>query len=153
MGFEYPRLSSSNSVLIWPRLCVFLSDCWRYAITRHMCALTRVMCVHISNLLFDQTCGYGYLSAKEAVFILTVLCQQSATKCNKASVERICAFLNIPSNALKIIRQQARLFDQREYGSNAPPYVYGTLLEAILFYQKLSGQLYEWGYEQNPYDP
>ena len=31
--------------------------------------------------------------------------------------------------------------------------VYGTLLGAILFYQKLSGQLYEWGYEQNPYDP
>ena len=25
--------------------------------------------------------------------------------------------------------------------------VYGTLLEAILFYQKLSGQLYDWGYE------
>ena len=23
----------------------------------------------------------------------------------------------------------------------------------MLFYQKLSGQLYEWGYEQNPYDP
>ena len=31
--------------------------------------------------------------------------------------------------------------------------VYGTLLGAILFYQKLSGQLYEWGYKQNPYDP
>ena len=31
--------------------------------------------------------------------------------------------------------------------------VYGKLLEAILFYQKLSGQLYEWRYEQNPYDP
>ena len=31
--------------------------------------------------------------------------------------------------------------------------VYGTLLGAILFYQKLSGQLYEWGYEQNPYNP
>ena len=31
--------------------------------------------------------------------------------------------------------------------------VYRTLLGAILFYQKLSGQLYEWRYEQNPYDP
>ena len=31
--------------------------------------------------------------------------------------------------------------------------VYGTLLGSILFYQKLSDQLYEWGYEQNPYDP
>ena len=31
--------------------------------------------------------------------------------------------------------------------------MYGTLLGAILFYKKLSGQLYEWGYEQNPYDP
>ena len=31
--------------------------------------------------------------------------------------------------------------------------VYGTLLGAILFYQKSSGQLYEWGYRQNPYDP
>ena len=27
--------------------------------------------------------------------------------------------------------------------------VYGTLLGAIFFYQKLSGQLYKWGYEQN----
>ena len=31
--------------------------------------------------------------------------------------------------------------------------VYGTLLGAILFYQKLSRQLYEWGYEQSPYNP
>ena len=31
--------------------------------------------------------------------------------------------------------------------------VYQTLVGEILFYQKLSGQLYEWGYEQNPYDP
>ena len=31
--------------------------------------------------------------------------------------------------------------------------VYGTLLGAILFYQKLSGQLYNWGYKKNPYDP
>ena len=30
--------------------------------------------------------------------------------------------------------------------------VYGTLLGGILFYQKLSGQLYEWVYKQNPYD-
>ena len=31
--------------------------------------------------------------------------------------------------------------------------VYDTLLGAILFCQKLSSQLYEWGYEQNPYNP
>ena len=31
--------------------------------------------------------------------------------------------------------------------------VCGMLLGAILFYQKLSGQLYDWDYEQNPYDP
>ena len=31
--------------------------------------------------------------------------------------------------------------------------VYGTLLGAILFYHKLSDQLYKWGYKQNPYDP
>ena len=31
--------------------------------------------------------------------------------------------------------------------------VYGMVLGAILFYQKLSGQLYKWGYDQNPYDP
>ena len=31
--------------------------------------------------------------------------------------------------------------------------VYGTLLGAILFYQKLSGQFYDWGYKQNSYDP
>ena len=31
--------------------------------------------------------------------------------------------------------------------------VYETLLGAILFYQRLSCQLYEWGYKQNPYDP
>jgi hypothetical protein len=30
--------------------------------------------------------------------------------------------------------------------------VYGTLLGAILFYQKLSKQLIEWGYEPNCYD-
>ena len=30
--------------------------------------------------------------------------------------------------------------------------VYGTLLGAVLFYQKLSDQLYEWGYEQSPYE-
>ena len=30
--------------------------------------------------------------------------------------------------------------------------VYRMLLGAILFYQKLSSQLYEWGYKQNPYD-
>ena len=29
-------------------------------------------------------------------------------------------------------------------------YRYRTLLRAILFYQKLSDQLYEWEYEQNP---
>jgi hypothetical protein len=31
--------------------------------------------------------------------------------------------------------------------------VYGTLLGAILFYQKLSKQLNDWGYVQNDYDP
>jgi hypothetical protein len=31
--------------------------------------------------------------------------------------------------------------------------VYGTLLGAILFYQKLSKQLNDWGYVQNNYDP
>ena len=31
--------------------------------------------------------------------------------------------------------------------------VYGTLLGAILFYEKLAGKLVEWGYEINPYDP
>ena len=30
--------------------------------------------------------------------------------------------------------------------------IYGALLGAILFYQKLSGHVYEWGYEQNPYN-
>jgi predicted nucleotidyltransferase len=31
--------------------------------------------------------------------------------------------------------------------------VYGTLLGAILFYQRLSTQLNDWGYVQNDYDP
>ena len=31
--------------------------------------------------------------------------------------------------------------------------VYGTILRAILFYQRLSGQLYNWRYTQNPYNP
>ena len=31
--------------------------------------------------------------------------------------------------------------------------IYGTLLGAILIYQKLSGQLYKWGYKYNSYDP
>ena len=31
--------------------------------------------------------------------------------------------------------------------------VYGTLLGRILFYQKLSLQQYEWGYDQNPCNP
>ena len=30
--------------------------------------------------------------------------------------------------------------------------VYGTILGAILFYNKLSGQLNEWGFEKNYYD-
>jgi hypothetical protein len=30
--------------------------------------------------------------------------------------------------------------------------VYGTLLGAILFYEKLTKQLEEWGYEPNCYD-
>jgi hypothetical protein len=46
------------------------------------------------------------------------------------------------------------------YGKNGRKYVYakltkavyGTLLGAILFYQKLSQQLVEWGYESNYYD-
>ena len=76
------------------------------------------MFVRISNLYFDCGCGHGYLSAKEAVFILTVLCQQSATKCNKVqqsatkcnkvSVERIYlniqSFLNICSKVFKMKR-------------------------------------------------
>ena len=36
---------------------------------------------------------------------------------------------------------------------SSPKTVYGTLLGAILFYQKLSGQLYNWRNKQNPYDP
>ena len=31
--------------------------------------------------------------------------------------------------------------------------VYKTLLGALLYYLKLSGQLEEWGYNQNTYDP
>jgi hypothetical protein len=31
--------------------------------------------------------------------------------------------------------------------------VYGSLLGAILFYQRLSKQLTDWGYVQNNYDP
>jgi hypothetical protein len=46
------------------------------------------------------------------------------------------------------------------YGKNGRKYVYakltkvvnGTLLGAILFYQKLSQQLVDWGYESNYYD-
>jgi hypothetical protein len=46
------------------------------------------------------------------------------------------------------------------YGNNGRKYVYakftkavyGTLLGAILFYQKLSKQLVDWGYEPNCYD-
>lgn len=30
--------------------------------------------------------------------------------------------------------------------------VYGTLLRAIIFHQKLSNQLTDWGFEMNPYD-
>ena len=30
--------------------------------------------------------------------------------------------------------------------------VYGTLLGAILFYEKLAVQLHDWGYIMNPYD-
>jgi hypothetical protein len=47
------------------------------------------------------------------------------------------------------------------YGKNGRKYVYtkltkavyyGTLLGAILFYEKLSKQLVDWGYEPNCYD-
>jgi hypothetical protein len=31
--------------------------------------------------------------------------------------------------------------------------LYGTMQAALLFWQKLSGQLQEWGFELNPYDP
>lgn len=30
--------------------------------------------------------------------------------------------------------------------------IYGMLLGAILFYEKFSGQLLEWGFEMNPYN-
>ena len=30
--------------------------------------------------------------------------------------------------------------------------IYGTLRGALLFYEKLTGHLKDWGFEQNPYD-
>ena len=64
---------SQDSVLIKPRLCLNLNDQRRYDLTRHMCALTRVMCVHISSWNIECSYAHRYLSAIEAVFVLTVL--------------------------------------------------------------------------------
>ena len=50
MNIEYP---GTNSVPNLPRLFILLSDWWRYAITRHQSVLTRVICVHIINLVYD----------------------------------------------------------------------------------------------------
>ena len=64
-------------------------------------------------------------------------------------VKMIC---EIDPNYLKYVLTNKRTGKQKLYGKLTKA-VYGTLLGAILFYQKLSGQLYEWGYTQNPYDP
>ena len=112
MDFEYP---GTYSFPIWPPLCIILSDWWRYALTRHIGTQLSTTCVCLSNQYFDYSCIYGYLSAKDAVFVLTVLCQ-------RMSVERIFeVFFKFFEYALKIIWQQVRHFEQHEYGSNAPP--------------------------------
>ena len=83
MDFDYPRLECLNSIQNWPSLCLILSNWQAYALTRHIRTQTIIMCVHISNLFVDWTCSYVYLSAIELVFVLTVLYQRSATKCNE----------------------------------------------------------------------
>ena len=89
--------NESNSVPIMPSLCLILYDWTRYALTRHIGTHLSSVRVCQSNSNFDCTCSRGYLSAKEAVFILTVLCQRSAT-----NDRALNSYLNIPSNALKL---------------------------------------------------
>ena len=52
----------------------------------------------------------------------------------------------------KYVVTNKRTGKKRLYGKLTKA-VYGTLLGAILFYQKLSGQLEEWGYTVNLYGP
>ena len=53
--------------------------------------LRSIMCVCLTNCYIDSCYGHGYIRAIEAVFVLTVLCQQIC-------VEGIYAlFLNFPS--------------------------------------------------------
>ena len=64
-------------------------------------------------------------------------------------VKMIC---KIDSSYEKYVLTNKTTGKKRLYGKLTKA-VYGMLLGAILFYQKLSDQLYEWGYGQNPYDP
>ena len=64
-------------------------------------------------------------------------------------VKIIC---EIDPNYFKNVLTNKRSGKQKLYGK-LTKVVYGTLLGAILFYQKLSGQLYKWRYTQNPYNP
>ena len=64
-------------------------------------------------------------------------------------VKMIC---EIDLNYLKYVLTNKRTGKQKLYGKLTKAF-HETLLGAILFYQKLSGQLYEWGYTQNPYNP
>ena len=64
-------------------------------------------------------------------------------------VKMIC---EIDPNYEKYVLTSKTTGKKRLYGKLTKA-VYGTLLGTILFYQKLSGQLYEWGYKKNPYDP
>ena len=69
MDFDYP---GTNSVPTESLLRLVLSDWWSNALTRHIAALTRVMCVRICNWFIDLSYFHVYLSAIEAVFVLTV---------------------------------------------------------------------------------
>ena len=57
-------------------------------------------------------------------------------------VKMIC---DIDPNYLKYVLTNKRTGKQKLYRKLTKA-VYGTLLGAILLYQKLSGRLYEWGY-------
>ena len=70
-------------------------------------------------------------------------------KFERLMVKMIC---KINPNYFKYVLTNKRTGKQKLYGKLTKA-VYGTLLGAILFYQKLSGQLYKWGYTQNPYNP
>ena len=63
-------------------------------------------------------------------------------------VNTIC---NIDPSYKKYVLTNMKIGKKRLCGKLSKA-IYGMLLGAILLYQKLNGQLEEWGYNQNTYD-